>query len=225
MIGRFLGRALFFVLAAALAVILLLDLLFREVSRLFSGPGQRPLIVTGAALFLVLAAVLFYRAVLGRRAQQRRRVRAIRWRVRLRLQPGAGYASLAELVFRWGRLAALFHGGRMRPDLGFWARLFLPTTHYAVRLGRAWYGRRVYARGEDQPWSWLRSAPARAACSRTGYSATGARCWPRRRAGTCSRSRPRPGPGGARWRSSTRRGSRGSCPPSPGTLSSPAVTW
>lgn len=150
MIGRFLSRALFFVLVAALAVILLLDLLFHEVSRLFSGPGQRPLIVIGAALFLVLAAVLFYRAVLGRRAQQRRRVRAIRWRVRLRLRPGAGYASLPELVFRWGRLAALFHGGRMRPDLGFWARLFLPSTHYAVRLGRAWYGRRVYARGEDQ---------------------------------------------------------------------------
>ena len=164
MIGRFLGRALFFVLAAALAVILLLDLLFREVSRLFSGPGQRPLIVIGAALFLVLAAVLFYRAVLGRRAQQRRRVRAIRWRVRLRLRPGAGYASLPELVFRWGRLAALFHGRRMRPDLGFWARLFLPSTHYAVRLGRAQYGRRVYGRGEDQTVVLVRSAPARAAC-------------------------------------------------------------
>ena len=88
MIGRFPGRALFFVFAAALAVVLLLDLLFREASHLFPGAAQRP--VAGVALVLVLAAVLFYRAVLGRRAQQRRRVRAIRWRVRHRLRPGAG---------------------------------------------------------------------------------------------------------------------------------------
>ena len=31
--------------------------------------------------------------------------------------PGPGYASLAELVFRWGRLAALRHGRRARPGL------------------------------------------------------------------------------------------------------------
>ena len=53
-------------------------------------------------------------------------------------------------MFRWGRLAALFHGRRMRPDLGFWARFFSPAPHYAVRLGRAQYGRRTYGRGEDQ---------------------------------------------------------------------------
>ena len=102
-------------------------------------------------LLVVLAfAVLFYRRVLGRRAQVRRRVRALRWRIRLRLRPGAGYASLAELAFRWGRLAALSHGRRVRPDLGFWCRLFSPATDYAPRLGRAQYGRRAYARGEDQ---------------------------------------------------------------------------
>ena len=95
--------------------------------------------------------MLFYRAVLGRRAQARRRVRALRWRARLRLRPGPGYASLFELVFRWGRLAALHHGGRARPGLGFWRRVFLScATAYAVRLGRAQYGRRVYARMEDQ---------------------------------------------------------------------------
>ena len=102
-------------------------------------------------LFALLAfTVLFYRFVLGRKAQVRRRARALRWRIRLRLRPGAGYASLAELIFRWGRLAALSHGRRVRPDMGFWRRLFAPTTDYAVRLGRAQYGRRVYARGEDQ---------------------------------------------------------------------------
>jgi len=102
-------------------------------------------------LLVVLAfAVLFCRRVLSRRAQVRHRARALRWRIRLRLRPGAGYASLPELWFRWGRLAALSHGRRIRPDMGFWARFLAPTSDYAVRLGRAQYGRRAYARGEDQ---------------------------------------------------------------------------
>ncbi|HET9970356.1 MAG TPA: TraM recognition domain-containing protein [Streptosporangiaceae bacterium] len=105
--------------------------------------------------FLVLAAVfaapvLFWRQVLGGRAQGRRRARALKWRIRLRLRPGAGFASLAEVVFRWGRLAAVHHGKRIRPGLGWWARVFSPVTGYAVRLGRAQYFRRVFARGEDQ---------------------------------------------------------------------------
>ena len=93
---------------------------------------------------------MFYKAVLGRRAQVRRRVRALRWRTKLRLRPGPGYASLFELVFRWGRLAALHHGGRARPGLGYFARMFRRVTDYAVRLGRAQYGRRCLARMEDQ---------------------------------------------------------------------------
>ena len=106
------------------------------------------------AVLVMLAAaaapVLFYRAMLGGRAQVRRRVRALRWRIRLRLRPGAGFASLAELVFRWGRIAALSHGRRSRPNLSFWQRMLSPVTGYAVRLGRAQYGRRCYARMEDQ---------------------------------------------------------------------------
>ena len=100
--------------------------------------------------FAVVFAALFYRCVLGRRAQVRRRVRALRWRIRLRLRPGAGFASLIELVFRWGRLAALGHGRRARPGLGFWARVLSSVTDYSVRLGRAQYGRRCLARMEDQ---------------------------------------------------------------------------
>ena len=106
-----------------------------------------------AALVLFVAlvsAVTFWKRVMGRGAQVRRHVRALRWRIRLRLRPSAGYASLAELVFRWGRLAALSHGRRVRPDMGLLRRLFSPTSDFAVRLGRAQYGRRVYARGEDQ---------------------------------------------------------------------------
>jgi len=106
-------------------------------------------------VFVVLAAalaapVLFWRQVLGRHAQARHRARALKWRIRFRLHPGLGFASLAEVVFRWGRLAAVHHGKRIRPGLGWWARVFSPVTGYAVRLGRAQYFRRVFARGEDQ---------------------------------------------------------------------------
>jgi len=103
-----------------------------------------------APFFAVVFAAVFYKSVLGRRAQVRRRARALRWRTRLRLRPGPGYASLFELVFRWGRLAALHHGGRARPGLGYVARVFRRVTDYSVRLGRAQYGRRCMARMEDQ---------------------------------------------------------------------------
>jgi type IV secretion system protein VirD4 len=105
-----------------------------------------------ALILLALAAIAAqaYRLMLGRRAQVRRRVRALKWRIRLRLKPGAGYASLPELVFRWGRLAALHHGGRARPGLSFRARACSRTTDYAVRLGRTQWSRRAYARMEDQ---------------------------------------------------------------------------
>jgi type IV secretion system protein VirD4 len=107
--------------------------------------------VAAALALLALAAVaVFYRRTLSRGAQSRRRTRALRWRARLRLRPGPGYASLPELVFRWSRLAALHHGARARPGLGFGARLFSPVTGYSVRLGRAQYGRRCLARMEDQ---------------------------------------------------------------------------
>jgi hypothetical protein len=106
------------------------------------------LILAGFAV--LLAAALFYHCVLSRRAAARNRARALRWRVKLRLRPGPGYASLAELMFRWSRAAAFFHGSRARPGLPFWARLTCRTTRYAVRLGRAQYGRRVFARMEDQ---------------------------------------------------------------------------
>ena len=103
-----------------------------------------------AALIAVTYAFLFYRRVLSRKAALRNRARALRWRTLLRLRPGPGYASLAELMIRWSRAAAFFHGRRARPGLPWWVRLFCPTTRYAVRLGRAQYRRRLYARMEDQ---------------------------------------------------------------------------
>jgi type IV secretion system protein VirD4 len=107
--------------------------------------------ITALVLFLALtSAAMFYRRVMSRSAQVRRRARALRWRARLRLRPGPGFASLAELWMRWGRLAAVRHGGRARPGLPLAARIFGPVTRYAVRLGRAQYGRRCLARMEDQ---------------------------------------------------------------------------
>ena len=76
-------------------------------------------------------------------------VRSMRWRTKLRMRPGPGFASHWEITFRFSRLAALYHGGRCRPDMPLRARLMSPARLYAVRLGRAGV-RRAYARGEDQ---------------------------------------------------------------------------
>ena len=135
---RFLTRFLVLLLLAALVL-----------AAVVYESARYPFIV-GAPFLVLVFLVLFYRSHLGRPAQVRRRARALRWRARLRLRPGPGYASLFELIFRWGRLAALSHGRRARPGLGYLARLFSCTTDYAVRLGRAQYGRRAYARMEDQ---------------------------------------------------------------------------
>jgi type IV secretion system protein VirD4 len=100
-----------------------------------------------AALGLVLVlVVLFVRFTVF----SGNRIRRMRWRIRLYLHPGPGFASVPELVFRWGRLAALHHGRRARPGMKLRHRATSRTTRYAVRLGRAYYGRRVYARAEDQ---------------------------------------------------------------------------
>ena len=102
------------------------------------------------ALVAIAAAVLFYRWVLSRARRS-----------------GAGPARCGGASGsacvpvrgspRWpssssagpARLRCI-HGGRIRPGLGYWARVFSPVTGYAVRLGRAQYFRRVFARREDQ---------------------------------------------------------------------------
>lgn len=93
----------------------------------------------------VLAAGLAVRFTLFSRQQ----VRRMRWKVRFRLRPGPGWASLGHVVFRWALLAALRHGARARPSMGVMTRLMQPRTEYAVRLGRAQYLLPVYARQED----------------------------------------------------------------------------
>jgi hypothetical protein len=77
-------------------------------------------------------------------------IRRMRWRIRCHLHPGPGFTSFAELWFRWSRHAAIGHGRRARPGMRFGRRLTGRTTDYAVRLGRAQWFRRAYARLEDQ---------------------------------------------------------------------------
>ena len=78
------------------------------------------------------------------------RVRRMWWRIMARLRPGPGFATLAELTVRWSRLAAIRHGRRARPSMRLHHRALSRTTAYAIRLGRAQYFRRVFARAEDQ---------------------------------------------------------------------------
>ena len=130
------------------------------------------LLIALAAL-LILAVVL--RVVLGSPGSARNRVRILRWRIRLYLRPGHGYANALELAVRWSRLRAVRIGGRSRPSMPWWARLILPVTWYAVRLGRAQGGRRVIASMEDQTLVLAAPGPESPAGWPTGSSTTPAR--------------------------------------------------
>ena len=83
------------------------------------------------ALAVLLAClVLFIRGTLFSKQQ----VRRMKWRTRLRMRPGAGFASHWEITFRFSRLAALSHGRRCRPDMRFTDRLICPATAVSMRL-------------------------------------------------------------------------------------------
>ncbi len=73
------------------------------------------------------------RLVAGNPASARHRVRVLRWRIRLYLRPGPGYANILELAMRWSQLRAVRTGRRARPSLPWWLRMILPVTAYAVR--------------------------------------------------------------------------------------------
>jgi type IV secretion system protein VirD4 len=111
--------------------------------------------VTPWHLYLAAVAVLavlglFWRFTVSPHAARSNRVRAMHWRVLFRLRPGKGFASLVELGLHWSRLAALHHGRRTRPSARWAARMVGRPEAYGVRLGRAQYGKRVFARQEDQ---------------------------------------------------------------------------
>ena len=97
----------------------------------------------------VIAVALVIRLAVGNPNSVRHRTRMLRWRIRLYLRPGHGYANIIELAVRWSRLRAIWIG-RRSPSLPWWARVILPVTAYAIRLGRAQLGKRVIASMEEQ---------------------------------------------------------------------------
>jgi hypothetical protein len=96
-----------------------------------------------AALIVLTVLALIFRALWWAFIPQRRlpgnRVRHNRIRVRLRLHPGRGHATVFELWLRWGRLAAFRRSDKIRPSLPFWARVMIGVAAYSIMLGRAHY--------------------------------------------------------------------------------------
>jgi type IV secretion system protein VirD4 len=94
-----------------------------------------PVLIAVAGLVLIAIKWAFFH---GRRLP-RHRVRLLRIRLRLRLHPGKGLATILELWWRWGRLAMLRNSRRTRPSLAFPQRLLPPAAEYSVLAGRAHY--------------------------------------------------------------------------------------
>ncbi|HET9897677.1 MAG TPA: type IV secretory system conjugative DNA transfer family protein [Streptosporangiaceae bacterium] len=70
----------------------------------------------------------------------RHRVRYLRLRLHLRLHPGSGHASVAELWLRWGRPAMFRRSRRSRPSLTVAQRVLSPASDTSILMGRAHYG-------------------------------------------------------------------------------------
>jgi len=79
----------------------------------------------------------------------RHRVRYLRLRLHLRLHPGPGHATAAELWLRWSRLAAFRRSGRARRSLSLWQRALGPASAYSINLGRAHYRHRLHLPVEE----------------------------------------------------------------------------
>lgn len=88
-------------------------------------------------LALLVLAFLFW-AFMPRRHLPRFRVASMRLRLRLRLHPGRGFATVPELWLQWGRFASFRESARCRPALGFSRRATSPAEH-SVYFGRAHY--------------------------------------------------------------------------------------
>lgn len=98
------------------------------------------LVATG--IFTVLLGLARWSVFPGR-ALPKNRVRYLRARVRLRLYPGRGFATVFGLWLRWGRLAALRGSGRTRRSLSFGERLGAGAAAYSVLLGTGHYRHRL----------------------------------------------------------------------------------
>jgi type IV secretory pathway TraG/TraD family ATPase VirD4 len=94
--------------------------------------------IAASGLLLTIVKWAFFPWIPWRRLP-RHRVRYLRLRLHLRLHPGAGHATVAELWLRWGRLAMLARSGRTRPGLPPAQRILSPVTDYSILIGRAHY--------------------------------------------------------------------------------------
>ena len=74
--------------------------------------GRLWVVVLGGALAVIMVAACW--AVVPSRCLPRNRERAMRVRLRLRLYPGRGHATVLGLWLRWGRFAAWRHSHRIR---------------------------------------------------------------------------------------------------------------
>jgi type IV secretory pathway TraG/TraD family ATPase VirD4 len=90
-----------------------------------------------AAAGLLLTTIKW--AFLHGRRLPRHRIRQLRIRIRLRLHPVKGHATLAELWWRWGRIAAFRTSRRCRPSMNLPQRLLAPAAQYSILAGRAHY--------------------------------------------------------------------------------------
>ncbi len=89
------------------------------------------------ALFALLVLAGFLRWCFGPHSRLPRfRVTYLRLRLRLRLHPGRGHATVFQLWLRWGRLASFRRSRRSRPSLSIWRRLVCPDEH-SLAPGRA----------------------------------------------------------------------------------------
>jgi len=98
--------------------------------------GAWPLVPPALAWLVVAFA---WWAFIPRSTLPRNRVRRQNIRLHLRLHPGRGQATVAELHRHWGRLASARKARYARPSLTTAERLTRPGEH-SVFLGRAQYG-------------------------------------------------------------------------------------
>ena len=97
------------------------------------------IILIAVAALLLTAAKWAFLPFLPWRRLPRHRVRYLRIRLRLKLHPGAGHATVPELWLRWGRLAAFRRSRQSRRSLSFWQRLLGPVSAYSILIGQAHY--------------------------------------------------------------------------------------
>ena len=93
-------------------------------------------VLIGLAVLALLGRGLVW-AYVPHRQLPGNRVRHNRLRLRLRLHPGRGHATVFALWLHWGRFAAFRGSGRSRRSLSIWQRIVAGSLAYSIVVGRA----------------------------------------------------------------------------------------